>query len=72
MEDDENDEFDKPEGNFQMSQAITKDAASENQERINVKTKMKEPIAKKELNAMKESGMEQQRTNREEKNGMDR
>ena len=28
MEDDENGEFDKPESNFQMSQAITKDAAS--------------------------------------------
>ena len=59
MEDDENDEFDKPEGNFQMSQAITKGAAFERQERVNVQAKMKQPIAKKKLAAMKE--MEQQK-----------
>ena len=35
MEGDENGEFDKPESNFQMSQAITKDAASKRQERVN-------------------------------------
>ena len=55
MEDDENDEFDKPEGNFQMSQTITKYAASKRQERVNVPAKMKQPIAKKKLAAMKES-----------------
>ena len=54
MENDENDEFDKPEGNFQMSQAITKDAAFERQEGVNVQAKMKQPIAKKKLAAMKE------------------
>ena len=59
MEDDENDEFYKPEGNFQMSQAITKDAASEREESVNVQAKMKQPIAKKNLAAMKESEMEQ-------------
>ena len=41
MEDDENDEFDKPEGNFQMSQTITKYTASKRQERVNVPAKMK-------------------------------
>ena len=49
MEDDENDEFDKPEGNFQMSRAITKNAASERQERVNAQAKMKQPIWKKNL-----------------------
>ena len=44
MEDYENDEFHNPEGNFQMSQVITKDAASERQERVNVQAKMKQPI----------------------------
>ena len=39
MEDDENDEFEKPEGNFQMSQAITKDAAPKWQKRVNVEAK---------------------------------
>ena len=61
MEDDENDEFDKPASNFQMSQAITKDAAYERQERVNVQAKIKQPIAKKKLAAMKESKMEQQK-----------
>ena len=45
MADDENGEFDKREGNFQMSQAITKDTASERQERVNVQAKLKLPIA---------------------------
>ena len=49
MEDDENDEFDKPEGNFQMSWAITRNAASERQERVNAQAKMKQPIWKKNL-----------------------
>ena len=49
MEDDENDEFDKQEGNFQMSRAITKNAASERQERVNAQAKMKQPIWKKNL-----------------------
>ena len=61
IEDDENDEFDKLEGNFQMSQAITKDAASQRQEKVNVQAKMKQPIAKKKLAAMKESEIEQQK-----------
>ena len=61
MEDDENDEFNKPEGNFQMSQTIMKDTASERQERVNVQTNMKQRIAKKKLAAMKESKMEQQK-----------
>ena len=60
MEDYENDEFHNPEGNFQMSQVITKDAASERQERVNVQAKMKQPIAKKKLAPVKESEMEQQ------------
>ena len=34
MEDDENYEFEKLEGNFQMSQVITKDATSERQEKV--------------------------------------
>ena len=59
MEDDENDEFEKPEGNFQMSQAITKDAAPKWQKRVNVEAKMKQLIAKKKLAAMKENEMEQ-------------
>ena len=45
----------------QMSQAISKDAASETQERINVQAKMKQPTAKKKLAAMKESEMKQQK-----------
>ena len=59
--DNENDEFDKPEGNFQMSQAIRKDAVSEWQETVNVQAKLKQLIAKKKLDAMKESQMEQQK-----------
>ena len=62
MEDDEDDEFDGSEGNFQMSQAITKDAPSERQERVNyVQAKMKQLIAKKKLAAMKKSEIEQQK-----------
>ena len=61
MENDENDEFDKPEGNIQISRAITKDAASKRQERVNVQAKMKQPIVKKKMAAMKESEMEQQK-----------
>ena len=57
MWDNENDEFDKPEGNFQMSQAIRKDAISEWQEKVNVQAKLKQLIAKKKLNAVKESQM---------------
>ena len=57
MEDDKNDKLDKPEGNFRISQAIMKDAASEKQERVNVQAKMKQPIAKKKPAAMKESEM---------------
>lgn len=34
MEDDKKGKFDRSESNFQMSQAITKDAASERQERL--------------------------------------
>lgn len=34
MEDDKNGKFDRSESNFQMSQAIAKDAASERQERL--------------------------------------
>ena len=41
MEDNENGKFDKPEGNFQISQTITKDGASERQKRLNVQSKMK-------------------------------
>ena len=44
-----------------MSQGITKDATSEKQERVNVQAKMKQPIAKKKLAAMKESDMKQQK-----------
>ena len=55
MEDDGNRKFDRSESNFQMYQAITKDAASERQERLNVQTKMKQPIAKKTLAPMKKS-----------------
>ena len=61
MEDDENDEFDKPEDNFQISQVIMKDTASERQKWVNVQTKIKQPIAKKKLAAMKESELEQQK-----------
>ena len=61
MENDENDEFDKPEGNIQISQAITKDAASKRQERVNVHAKMKQPIVKKKMAATKENEMEQQK-----------
>ena len=41
-----------------MSQAIMKDATSERQERVNVQDKMKQPVPKKKLAAMKESEME--------------
>ena len=34
MEDDKKGKFDRSKSNFQMSQAITKDAASERQERL--------------------------------------
>ena len=52
--------IDKPKSNFQMSQPITKDVASEKLERVNVQVKIKQPIAKKKLTAMKKSEMEQQ------------
>ena len=61
MKEDENDEFDKPEGNFQMSQAITNDVMPERQDRVNCKAKIKQLIAKKKLVAVKESEMEQQK-----------
>ena len=54
----QNDGFDKLEGNFQLFQAITKDTTSERQEKINVQEKMKQPISKKKLAAMKEREME--------------
>lgn len=44
-----------------MSQAIRKDAVSEWQETVNVQAKLKQLIAKKKLDAMKESQMEQQK-----------
>ena len=56
-EDDEYDKLDKPEGDFQISQAIVKDKAFESPERVNVQAKMKQPIAKKKLAAMKKSQM---------------
>ena len=52
--------IDKPKSNFQMSQPITKDVASEKLERVNVQVKIKQPIAQKKLTAMKKSEMEQQ------------
>ena len=52
--------IDKPKSNFQMSQPITKDVASEKLERVNVQVKIKQPIAKKKLTAIKKREMEHQ------------